>query len=78
MPCNISNGDIIPIESVRAGKGRPCRRTMCKDGWFDLLDMLCERLQFRTDRNQAPQVVISQVKEKGGELAFYCHGGDQE
>ncbi|MGJ9417679.1 hypothetical protein ACHAC9_07935 [Massilia sp. CMS3.1] len=55
-----------------------CQRTMCNDGWFDLLDMLCERLQFWTDHNGAPQVVVSQVKEKWGELSFYGHGGDQE
>lgn len=55
-----------------------CRRTSCGDGWYDLLDVLCERLQFWTDHNQAPQVVLSQVKEKFGELAFYGHGGNRE
>ena len=55
-----------------------CRRTMCKDGWFDLLNVLCERLQFWTDHNGAPQVVLSQVKEKWGELAFYGHGGNHK
>ncbi|TXF99202.1 hypothetical protein [Massilia arenae] len=55
-----------------------CRRTMCNDGWFDLLDVLCERLQFWTDHNRAPQVVVSQVKEKWGELSFYGQGGNQE
>lgn len=54
------------------------RRTMCRDGWFDLIDVLCERLQFWTDHNGAPQVVVSQVKEKWGELSFYGHGGNEE
>lgn len=43
-----------------------CRRTMCKDGWFDPLNVLCDRLQLWTDHNGAPQVVLSQVKEKWG------------
>jgi hypothetical protein len=51
---------------------------MCGDGWFDLIDVLCERLQFWTDHNRAPQVVVSQVKEKWGELSFYNQGSNQE
>lgn len=43
----------------------------CGDGWFDLIDALCERLQFWTDHNKAPQVVAVQVKEKYGQLCFY-------
>lgn len=46
---------------------------MCGDGWFGVLDALCESLQFATDRNGAPQVVAVQVKEKFGTLSFYCH-----
>jgi hypothetical protein len=37
---------------------------MCRDGWYDLIDVLCERLQAWTDLNGAPQVVVSEVKEK--------------
>lgn len=54
-----------------------CRRTMCGDGWFSLIDTLCERMQFWTDHNSAPQVVVSQVKEKYGELSFYSHRGNE-
>lgn len=43
----------------------------CGDGWFALIDALCERLQFWTDHNDAPQIVATQVKEKFGELCFY-------
>lgn len=46
----------------------------CWDGWLDLIDVLCERLQFWTDHNGAPQVVAVQVKEKLGELRFYVKG----
>ncbi len=48
-----------------------CWGFSCGDGWFDLIDALCERLQFATDHNHAPQVVAAQVKEKFGELCFY-------
>lgn len=43
----------------------------CGDGWFDLIDALCERLQLWTDNNGAPQVVAQQVKQKFGGLCFY-------
>ena len=48
-----------------------CWGIACGDGWFELIDALCERLQFWTDHNAAPQVVAFQVKEKLGELRFY-------
>ena len=50
----------------------------CGDGWFDLLDVLCERLQDWTDRNEAPQVATHQVKEKFGELRFYPRVANDE
>jgi hypothetical protein len=50
----------------------------CGDGWFDLLDTLCEGLQSGTDRNQASQLVAAQVKEKFGKLRFYARGARQD
>ena len=41
------------------------------NGWFGLLDALCERLQFWTQHNKAPQLIATQAKEKYGELKFY-------
>ncbi len=51
-----------------------CWGFSCGDGWFELIDALCERLQFWTDHNHAPQVVACQVKEKWGALKFYPRG----
>ena len=48
-----------------------CWGFCCGDGWFALIDALCERLQFETDHNHAPQIVATQVKEKFGDLRFY-------
>ena len=37
----------------------------CGDGWFDLIDSLCERLQFWTDHNHAPQIVAALFIARG-------------
>ncbi len=50
---------------------------VCGDGWFDLIDVLCARMQFHTDVDGAPQVVALQVKEKFGTLRFYADGADE-
>lgn len=50
-----------------------CRGIEVGDGWFDLIDALCARLQWATDHDDAPQVVATQVKEKLGQLRFYRH-----
>jgi hypothetical protein len=58
----------------------------CNDGWFEIIDTLCSRIQKHVDRRisniQDPeeaenlQVVAQQVKEKFGGLRFYYRGGD--
>lgn len=50
----------------------------CGDGWFNLIDALCESLQFWTDQHQAPQIDADQVKEKWGELRFYARSASAE
>lgn len=41
------------------------------DGWFGLINSLCEALQQETDEGNYPQVVAEQVKNKYGSLRFY-------
>lgn len=58
----------------------------CGDGWFNLIDSLCGKIQARVDLYEKhledgtiihiPQVVAKQVKEKFGTLCFYYDGGD--
>lgn len=48
-----------------------CWGFSCDDGWFTLIDVLCELLQNETDTNGAPQLQAVQVKEKYGGLRFY-------
>jgi len=44
------------------------------DGWYDLLDELCGKLQKYIDEKGIPQVEAVQVKEKFGTLRFYTGG----
>lgn len=66
--------------SIFADRNKPkthtnmCFGFTCGDGWFDLIDTLCERLQFWTNKTGASQVVAFQVKEKFGALRFYVKG----
>jgi len=50
----------------------------CKDGWFDLIDTLCAQLQNWTNRHNAPQFVVFDVKEKFGALRFVGHHASAE
>ncbi|WP_070398423.1 hypothetical protein [Hydrogenophaga sp. PML113] len=52
-------------------------RLWCRDGWFDLIDALCSKLQEISDRTGS-QVVARQVKEKFGGLRFYVSKGTTE
>lgn len=52
-------------------------RLWCRDGWFDLIDALCGRLQEISDRTGS-KVVARQVKEKFGGLRFYVDGATPE
>ena len=51
------------------------------DGWFNIINQLCQNIQHHIDwKNKTeevvPQVVVDQVKEKFGGLRFYYSGGD--
>lgn len=46
------------------------------DGWYSLIDVLCEELQRETDRQGAPQVTATQIKEKYGGLRFYVDAAE--
>lgn len=48
----------------------------CSDGWYDLLDDLCYKLQsYVDDFDNVEQIVAAQVKEKFGSLRFYIEAG---
>jgi hypothetical protein len=61
----------------------------CGDGWFFIINSLCDRIQIYIDNHnywhdkgspgaeeKIEQVVALQVKEKFSGLRFYCKGGD--
>lgn len=47
------------------------------EGWYFLIDTLCELLQWDIDKNGHPQIEASQVKEKFGTLRFYTNGSNE-
>jgi hypothetical protein len=58
-----------------------CWGFSCDDGWFNIINHLCQNIQHHLDwKNKdgevVPQVVVDQVKEKFGTLRFYYTGGD--
>ena len=64
-----------------------CWGFCCGDGWYQILDSLCDQIQHHIDWKQeqkekynrgegCKQVVAVQVKEKFGGLRFYYSGGD--
>lgn len=55
-----------------------CWGCQCGDGWNDIIDDLCTRLQEHIDKTGCPQVEFSTVKEKFGGLRLYHIGGDDE
>jgi transcription elongation factor Elf1 len=69
---------------IFAGKDLPITQSLipfgfeCEDGWYELIDALCDYLQFHTDHNNKPQVVATQVKEKFASLRFYVNGATPE
>ena len=47
----------------------------CKDGWYDIIRELSEKLE-HLNRTTGLSCVASQVKEKFGTLRFYCTDED--
>lgn len=55
-----------------------CWGLECGDGWFDIIDTLCSKIQAYVDTTGTPQVEATQVKEKYGTLRFYTNIYDDE
>ena len=54
-----------------------CWGIECGDGWYTLLNALCNHIQHYLDQKKdVEQVEAVQVKEKYGTLRFYINGGD--
>ena len=65
---------------IRNGLAYPApeQRIACGDGWFPILDTLCEALQWETDHASAPQIVVAQVKAKLGSMRIAAPGPRSE
>lgn len=55
-----------------------CWGFACEDGWYSLVDALCEELQRATSNGDGSQVVAKQVKQKYGGLRFYVDGASED
>jgi len=71
---------------IFAGKDKSIQESLipfefeCGDGWYWLIDQLCNTIQNYLDSNKhlkLEQVEATQVKEKFGRLSFYIYGGDE-
>lgn len=45
----------------------------CRNGWYNIVRVLCEQLQDQADRFGAPEPKVLEVKEKYGTLHFYAN-----
>ena len=55
-----------------------CWGFQCGDGWYDLIDTLCQLIQGHVNcKKDLNQIVAFSVKEKFGELRFYVNGSDE-
>ncbi|MGH8054716.1 MAG: hypothetical protein ACREP4_12440 [Stenotrophomonas sp.] len=59
---------ILPLE----------QRITCGDGWFPIIAALCEALQWETDHEAAPQIVVAQIKTKLGSMHLAAFGPRSE
>ena len=50
----------------------------CKDGWFELINTLCEQLQYWAFTRKTPQPIAMDVKEKFGALRFVAQNENAE
>lgn len=62
-----------------------CWGISCGDGWYDILNVLCENIQNHLknknrDKPEEEHLICEavQVKEKFGGLCFYIYGGDEK
>lgn len=51
----------------------------CSDGWFELINKLCEDIQKEIDNDkQLEQITVVQIKEKFSRLRYYVDFGNQK
>lgn len=55
-----------------------CWGITCSNGWYGLIDKLCNKIQKHVNKNKLEQVEAMQVKEKFGGLRFYINHATEE
>ena len=67
---------IFSQHKLPPSKTAMCWLFECGDGWFWLIDNLCNTIQRYINDNKKKQVEAVQVKEKYGTLRFYTNTSD--
>jgi hypothetical protein len=75
--------DIFVEKDLPMNQTCMCWGIECGDGWYDLLDRLCEKIEsvFKEEPDLRGELRAVQVKEKYGGLRFYmnyCHDKVEE
>lgn len=68
---------IFAQRNSKSSETNMCWGFACGDGWYDLIDTLCNYISHYTIAIVEEQVVATQVKEKFGTLRFYYTGGNR-
>jgi hypothetical protein len=50
----------------------------CDDGWYDLIDTLCQSIDKRAFDENGERIMATQIKEKFAGLRFYTNYSDNE
>ncbi|GAB2886368.1 hypothetical protein GCM10027046_13390 [Uliginosibacterium flavum] len=61
----------LPPEASAMGRG-----CTCGDGWFAIIDAVCEQIADSVTQGEMPTVTFRQIKEKVGSLRIHFRGGD--
>lgn len=55
-----------------------CWGLQCGDGWYKIIEILCNQLTFDIKQNEYPQLEFTTVKEKFGGLRLYYTYGEKD
>lgn len=69
--------DLFSRRSLPMNQTCMCWGIETGDGWYDLIDSLCDYISFQVKHNRVPPVYFEQIKEKFGGLRVYALGGDE-
>lgn len=58
-------------------RDRKIQRIHCGEGWFPLIEMLCDQIQNVIDDQDLRQATICEISEKFGVMRISCHSSSE-